>query len=64
VGRHTYASEVTLSQGVPIESVAKMLGHRRLSSTRVYARITEERVERDGNLLRKKIDGKYKMAWL
>jgi site-specific recombinase XerD len=64
VGRHTYASEVTLSQGVPIESVAKMLGHRRLSSTRVYARITEEREERDGNLLRKKIDGKYKMTWL
>jgi site-specific recombinase XerD len=64
VGRHTYASEVTLSQGVPIESVAKMLGHRSLSSTRIYARITEERVERDGNLLRKKVDGKYKMTWL
>ena len=36
-GRHTYATEICLSQGVPIESVSRMLGHRDLRSTQIYA---------------------------
>lgn len=36
-GRHTYATEITLSQGVPLETVSKMLGHSRISTTQIYA---------------------------
>ena len=36
-GRHTYASEITLSQGVPIETVSRMLGHSQISTTQIYA---------------------------
>ena len=36
-GRHTYATEITLSHGVPLETVSKMLGHSRISTTQIYA---------------------------
>ena len=37
LARHTFATTVTLSKGVPIESVGKMLGHRSLKTTQIYA---------------------------
>jgi site-specific recombinase XerD len=46
-GRHTYASAITLSQGVPIESVSSMLGHKKLSTTGIYAKITNDKVGKD-----------------
>jgi len=46
-GRHTYASTITLSQGVPIESVSSMLGHKNLSTTGIYAKITNEKIGAD-----------------
>ena len=36
--RHTFATTITLSQGVPIESVSKMLGHKSIRTTQIYAR--------------------------
>ncbi|MBT9662121.1 tyrosine-type recombinase/integrase [Odoribacter splanchnicus] len=36
-GRHTFATTITLSQGVPIESVSKMLGHKSIRTTQIYA---------------------------
>lgn len=38
VARHTYATEITLSHGVPLETVSKMLGHSRIETTRICAR--------------------------
>ena len=38
MARHTFATTITLSQGVPIESVSKMLGHKSIRTTQIYAR--------------------------
>lgn len=53
LARHTFATTVTLSKGVPIESVGKMLGHRSLKTTQIYARVLDEKVGRDMEILAK-----------
>ncbi|MCE2611703.1 site-specific integrase [Flavobacteriaceae bacterium D16] len=45
--RHTFATTVTLSNGVPIETVSKMLGHSKLSTTQIYARVLERKIGED-----------------
>jgi integrase len=56
--RHTFATTVTLSNGVPIETVSKMLGHRNLKTTQHYAKILDLKVSEDMNNLRKKLNAK------
>jgi len=63
-GRHTYASTVTLSQGVPIESVSSMLGHKNLSTTNIYAKITNQKIDEDIAALEKRIEGRYSLIQL
>lgn len=60
--RHTYASLITLSQGVPMETVSRMLGHRDLRATRIYAVVSNEKINNDMQKLEKRIDGKYYLA--
>lgn len=55
VARHTFATTITLSNGVPIETVSKMLGHNKLSTTQIYARVLEKKISEDMNLLRQKL---------
>ena len=52
---HTFATTVTLSNGVPIESVSKMLGHTKISTTQVYAKVIERKLSDDMLLLKKKL---------
>ena len=61
-GRHTYASEITLSQGVPIETVSRMLGHGRIKTTQIYAKITDDKIDEDMKALDSRISGKFKFA--
>jgi len=50
--RHTFATTVTLSNGVPIETVSKLLGHTKLSTTQIYARVLENKISTDMLALR------------
>ena len=54
LARHTFATTVTLSNGVPIESVSKMLGHKNLKTTQHYAKILDLKVSNDMQILREK----------
>lgn len=53
--RHTFATTVTLSNGVPIESVSKMLGHKKLQTTQHYARVLDIKVSEDMQVLKSKL---------
>ncbi len=55
LARHTFATTITLSQGVPIESVSKMLGHTNIQTTQIYARITNDKISRDMAVLSSKM---------
>ncbi|WP_373763175.1 site-specific integrase [Porphyromonas loveana] len=55
LARHTFAT-MSLSKGVPMESVSKMLGHTNIKTTQLYARITNKKIERDMEQLAAKLD--------
>ena len=52
MARHTFATTVTLTNGVPIESISKMLGHTKLQTTQIYAKISDKKVSNDMQALR------------
>ena len=56
MSRHTYATTVCLSNDVPIETLSKMLGHRSIRTTQIYAKITAEKVSRDMEKLAQRIE--------
>ena len=59
VARHCFASELCLSQGVPIESVSRMMGHKNIQTTQRYARVNNEKIGNDMKLLSQRISGKF-----
>ena len=59
MARHCYASVVTLSQGVPLETVGELLGHTDWRATRIYAQVSNDKIGEDMQLLNKRLSGKY-----
>lgn len=61
LARHTFATTITLTNGVPMETVSKMLGHTNLKTTQIYARVINEKTRNDMAALASKL-GEIKMA--
>ena len=57
LARHTFATTTTLSKGVPIETVSKMLGHTNIETTQIYARITNNKISDDMKGLSEQFSG-------
>jgi site-specific recombinase XerD len=55
IARHTFATTITLNNGVPIETVSKMLGHKSIKQTQLYAKILDRKISEDMKSLRKKL---------
>lgn len=62
VARHCFASQLCLSQGVPIESVSRMMGHRNIQTTQRYARVNNEKIGNDMKQLSQRLAGKFNLA--
>ena len=62
MARHTFATTVTLTNGVPIESVSRMLGHKHIRTTQIYAKVINEKIAEDMGSLATRIDGKFELA--
>lgn len=55
LGRHTFATTVTLTNGVPIETVSKMLGHTSIKTTQIYSKVVDTKISTDMSQLEKKL---------
>lgn len=60
--RHTYASIITLSQGVPLDTVRELMGHRDWRATQIYAHLTNDKVSEDMGRLQERIGNKFELT--
>ena len=63
IARHTFATTLTMMNGVSIESVSKMLGHKNITSTQHYARIVDKKVGEDMELLSTRLGTRLVMSF-
>jgi site-specific recombinase XerD len=57
LARHTFATTITLANGVPMETVSKLLGHSSIKTTQIYAKVIEKKVSEDMILLKTRLSG-------
>ncbi len=60
--RHNFGTLITLSQGVPMETVSQMMGHKCIKTTQIYAKLTRQKVNEDMKKLSSRIGRKYKLS--
>lgn len=56
--RHNFGTHITLSLGVPIETVSRMMGHKHITTTQIYAKVTDKKVAEDMKKLKSRTAGK------
>jgi site-specific recombinase XerD len=62
--RHTFATTVTLANGVPLETVSAMLGHKSIRTTQIYAKIVASKVSEDMQVLKQRFNLKLPESML
>lgn len=60
LARHTFATTITLANGVPMETVSKLLGHSSIKTTQIYAKVIEKKVSEDMNALKNRLQRSVK----
>jgi site-specific recombinase XerD len=58
IARHTFATTVTLENNVPIETISKLLGHTKITTTMIYAKVVQTKIGQDMSDLQRKLDMK------
>jgi site-specific recombinase XerD len=61
MSRHSFATSICLTNGVPIESLSQMMGHLSIKTTLIYAKVTRTKLNEDMTGLEKRIEGKYRL---
>ena len=59
IRRHTYATTICLMNGVSLETLSKMLGHKRITTTQTYAKVTQPMIDREVEMLKIKLADKF-----
>jgi len=62
MARHNFGTHVTLSMGVPIETVSRMMGHKSITTTQIYAHVTDKKVDEDMKLLKQRTTATQKVS--
>ncbi|NDV96435.1 site-specific integrase [Dysgonomonas sp. 521] len=62
MSRHTWATLICLSNGVPIETLSRTMGHQDIGTTQIYAKITTAKIDEDMQALEKRLGNKYRLA--
>lgn len=59
MARHTFATTLCLSQGIPLSTVSKMLGHKQITTTQIYAQTTPIMIEDAIDRVESRLGGKF-----
>jgi site-specific recombinase XerD len=60
--RHSFGTTVCLTNGIPIETLSQMMGHKSVKTTQIYAKVTRTKLNEDMTKLEKRIAGKYELS--
>lgn len=61
MSRHSFATSVCLTNGIPIETLSQMMGHKSVKTTQIYAKVTRTKLNEDMTKLERRIAGKYEL---